>query len=217
MSGFDRNFPADNEYLADFPSKQRQNQEVLIDGQIVNAGSLNGYKQGNKSGNIPISNGTVNSNLNADMLDGKHSTDFAESGHSHNTATTSSAGFMSATQAQKLDSIATNAEVNQNAFSNVVVGSSTIQADNATDTLKMIAGTNIAISADTTNDAVTISVSGTVAKASKDGDGNVITSTYATKNEVNTTVAGYFGNQANKSPVFSSEGHLILPSGIEIW
>jgi hypothetical protein len=37
------------------------------------------YSFGNASGNIPISNGTLNSNLNADLLDGLNSTDFARS------------------------------------------------------------------------------------------------------------------------------------------
>jgi hypothetical protein len=32
---------------------------------------------GNASGNVPVSNGTVNTNLNADMLDGNHATAFA--------------------------------------------------------------------------------------------------------------------------------------------
>jgi hypothetical protein len=32
---------------------------------------------GNASGNVPVSNGTVNTNLNADMVDGHHSSDFA--------------------------------------------------------------------------------------------------------------------------------------------
>ena len=193
MSDFDRNFPADNEYLADFPPKQRENQTALIEGRIVDAGSLNGLKEGNTSGAIPINNGTVNTNLNADMLDGKHSSDFAETGHSHSLASTSSDGYMSKAQVTKLNSIATNAEVNQNAFSNVTVGTTTIQADSPTDTLKLVAGTNIAITPDSTNDSVTIAVSGTVAnatnatnatnadKATKDANGNVIADTYASK------------------------------------
>ena len=56
----------------------------------------------------------------------------------------------------KLDGIATGAEVNQNAFSNVKVGSSTIAADGKTDTLEIAAGDNISLAADTTNDKVTI-------------------------------------------------------------
>lgn len=50
--------------------------------------------------------------------------------------------------------------VNQNAFSNVVVGSTTIAADSATDTLTLVAGTNITLTPDATNDKITISSSG---------------------------------------------------------
>lgn len=50
-----------------------------------------------------------------------------------------------------------NAEVNQNAFSNVIVGSTTIAADSATDTLTLVAGTNITLTPDVTNDKITIS------------------------------------------------------------
>ena len=61
-----------------------------------------------------------------------------------------------------------NAEKNQNAFSNVKVGSTTIAADTATDTLELVAGTNITLTPDATNDKVTINVptaSGTQAGA----------------------------------------------------
>ena len=50
-----------------------------------------------------------------------------------------------------------NAEVNQNAFSNVVVGSTTITADSKTDTLTL-AGSNVTITPDATNDKVTIGI-----------------------------------------------------------
>lgn len=48
-------------------------------------------------------------------------------------------------------------ETNQNAFSNVKVGSSTIAADSETDTLELIASTGVILTPDTTNDTVTIS------------------------------------------------------------
>lgn len=38
----------------------------------LNADKLDGYDAGNASGNVPVSNGTVSTNLNADMVDGKH-------------------------------------------------------------------------------------------------------------------------------------------------
>ena len=56
--------------------------------------------------------------------------------------------------------ISTTAEVNQNAFSNVKVGSTTIQADSKTDTLELVAGTNITLTPDATNDKITIDATG---------------------------------------------------------
>lgn len=75
-------------------------------------------------------------------------------------------GLMSGADKQKLDGIQAGAEVNQNAFANVLVGGTTIAADSKTDTLELVAGTNIALTPDATNDRVTIAVSGTVASAS---------------------------------------------------
>lgn len=55
-----------------------------------------------------------------------------------------------------------NAEKNQNAFSNVKVGSTTIAADTTTDTLTLVAGTNVTITPDANADSVTISATDTV-------------------------------------------------------
>ena len=55
-----------------------------------------------------------------------------------------------------------SAYVNQNAFSNVKVGSTTIVADTATDTLTLVAGSNITLTPDATNDKVTIAAKDTV-------------------------------------------------------
>ena len=55
----------------------------------------------------------------------------------------------------------TNAEVNQNAFSNVKVGSTTVSADSKTDTLELVAGTNVTLTPDATNDKVTIATNDT--------------------------------------------------------
>ncbi|MGN9161209.1 hypothetical protein [Clostridium sulfidigenes] len=56
----------------------------------------------------------------------------------------------------KLNGIAVGAQTNQNAFSNVKVGTTIVAADNATDTLELVAGTNISIIPDATTDKVTI-------------------------------------------------------------
>ncbi len=57
----------------------------------------------------------------------------------------------------KLAGIAPKAEVNQNAFSNVTVGSTTITADSKTDTITLVAGSNVTLTPDATNDKITIS------------------------------------------------------------
>ena len=61
------------------------------------------------------------------------------------------------TEKNKLSGIASGAQVNQNAFSNIKVGTTTIAADTTTDTLTL-AGTNVTITPDATNDKVTIAV-----------------------------------------------------------
>ena len=61
------------------------------------------------------------------------------------------------TDKAKLEGIDTGAQVNQNAFSNVIVGSITIAADDVTDSLTLAAGDNVTISADAANDKVIIS------------------------------------------------------------
>lgn len=162
---YNENFPADDSYLSDFPAGDREQNRALKDDQIVNAGKLQGLTVGNANGQIPINNGTENANLNAALLNGKASSYFATSNHTHTTATQSSNGYMSNADKKKLDGIASGAEVNQNAFANVKVGSNTIQADAKQDTLELAAGANISLVGDANNDKVTIGVTGTVASA----------------------------------------------------
>ena len=57
----------------------------------------------------------------------------------------------------KLDGVASGAEVNQNAFSNIAVsGQTTVAADGKTDTLTLAAGTNITLTTNAATDTVTI-------------------------------------------------------------
>ena len=58
----------------------------------------------------------------------------------------------------KLAGIAAGAEVNQNTFSNVVVGSTTIAANSKTDALTLDAGNNIVLTPDADNGKITISM-----------------------------------------------------------
>ena len=80
-------------------------------------------------------------------------------------ATTSGDGLMTTAQVTKLNGIAAGAEVNQNAFSNVKVGSTTIEADAKTDTLELVAGSNVTLTPDATNDKVTIAATNTTYSA----------------------------------------------------
>ncbi|WP_373845286.1 hypothetical protein [Clostridium sp.] len=73
-------------------------------------------------------------------------------------ATTSQDGLMSAADKTKLNGIATGAQVNQNAFSNIRVGSTTVAADSPTDTIELVAGTNVILTPDATNDKITIAL-----------------------------------------------------------
>lgn len=71
---------------------------------------------------------------------------------------------MTSAEKTKLSGIATGAEVNQNAFSKVTVGSTTVPAGNKTDTLTLAAGNNVTITPDATNKKVTIAAINTDTK-----------------------------------------------------
>lgn len=92
----------------------------------------------------------------------------------------------------KLSGIAAGAQVNQNAFSNVKVGSTTIGADNKTDTLEFVASTGIVLTPDATNDTITIACNAEVPTKTSDltNDSGFITSSdYATENTGGTVKA----------------------------
>lgn len=88
------------------------------------------------------------------------------------------------TEKNKLSGIATGAEVNQNAFSNVVVGSTTISADSKTDSLTIDAGTGISVAGDDTNDKVTITNSGVRSIATGSANGTISVNTNGTSVDV---------------------------------
>jgi len=166
---FDANKPEDQGYLADFPPEMREQLRAIIHDELVNAGLLKGLCPGNAVGNIAVNNGNMNRNLNAEFLEGKSAASFSSTGHTHSTVTPSSNGLMSNTDKAKLDTIHMGAEVNQNAFSNVNVGGSMLQADNKMDTLTITAGKNISLVPDVANDRITIDLSGTVESANVAG------------------------------------------------
>lgn len=72
-------------------------------------------------------------------------------------ATTTANGLMAKEDKTKINGIAAGAEVNQNAFSHVQVGGTTLSADQKVDVLTLEAGSNITLTPDAATDKVTIS------------------------------------------------------------
>lgn len=108
-------------------------------------------------------------------------------------ASTTSSGLMSSGDKTKLNGIATGAEVNQNAFSNVKVGSTTIAAGAKTDTIELV-GSGVTITPDATNKKITIasnatavSVTDTVNTGDTIATITVDSTPYTIKNNVQTT------------------------------
>lgn len=77
-----------------------------------------------------------------------------------------------------------DAEKNQNAFSNVKVGSTTVAADSATDTFEIAAGVGISVAGDATNDKVTITNSGVIAVSTGSANGTISVNTNGTSADV---------------------------------
>ena len=91
-------------------------------------------------------------------------------------ATTSTAGSMSAADKLKLDGIASGAEVNQNAYSNFLVGTTTISANSETDTLTLIAGANITLTPNAGAESITIAATGSTGVSSVTGTAPIVSS-----------------------------------------
>ena len=87
-------------------------------------------------------------------------------------ATQSVHGLMSTADKIKLDGIDASADVNQDAFSSVKVGATTISAASTTDELELVQGANITFTPDAVNKSITIAATDTtysVATTSADG------------------------------------------------
>ena len=92
-----------------------------------------------------------------------------------------------------------NAEVNQNAFSNITVGSTTVAADSKTDTLTL-AGSNVTLTPDVNNDKITIEITKT----------NVTDALGYTPPTTNTT----YGAAGNSLGLVKSGGDVNISSGV---
>lgn len=100
----------------------------------------------------------------------------------------------------KLDGIAAGAEVNQNAFSNISDGTSTIVADSKTDTLTIVGGGATTVAYDTVLDKLTISSVNTTYTV---GDGGLTQKNFTTTlfNKLNGIEAGAQVNNVDFSTV----------------
>lgn len=81
----------------------------------------------------------------------------------------------------KLNGIATGAEVNQNAFSNVVVGETTLAADTQTDTLTITPGANVTLTPNAASDSFTIAATDTTYSPATTSANGLMTSSQVTK------------------------------------
>lgn len=79
--------------------------------------------------------------------------------------------------------------VNQNAFSNIKVGSTTVAADSATDTLEFVAGNNIILTPDATYDKVTIAVNGETVSSSEKSTWNAKETTTGAQSKADAALA----------------------------
>lgn len=141
------NFNNIEEGIAEAKTAARGNETLWT--YIMNKiSSVLGLTASQYGGNASTVNGHT---VNADVPAGAKFTDTT-----YADATTSNHGLMSAADKVKLNGIAAGAEVNQNAFSNVKVGSTNVAADGKSDTLELVAGSNVSLTPDATNDKVTI-------------------------------------------------------------
>lgn len=107
-----------------------------------------------------------------------------------------------------------NAEANQNAFSNVTIGSTTISADTKTDTLTLV-GSNVTLTPDATNDKITFTVADGTTSAKgvvqlTDSTSSTSTTTAATPNSVK---SAYDLANTAKTTADSKVGSVSLASG----
>lgn len=122
----------------------------------------------------------------------------------------------------KISGIAAGAEVNQKAFSKVVVGNTTIAADKKTDTLTIEAGDNITLTPDKTNDKITIGakMDKTALDAKLDKTGGTLTGNltgkYITGTWLQTTAATDLGRSPGKVAVLDESGWVYYRTPAEL-
>lgn len=111
----------------------------------------------------------------------------------------------------KLDGIASGAEVNQNAFGKIIVGTTALEADSKVDTLTVSAGANITLTPNAANDTFTIAAKNTTyAEATTTAAGLL---SAADKTKLDGVATGATANTGTITGV-SANGTLVATSGV---
>ena len=125
---------------------------------------------------------------------------------------TADSGLMTSADKYKLNGIAAGAEVNQNAFSSITIGATTVAADAKTDSFEIAAGSNVTITA--SGDTITIAAADTTYTLEQDStDGHILTFTPSTGSPVEITIPDndttYDAVEASVSGVGGTDGLMI--------
>ena len=129
-------------------------------------------------------------------------------------ASSTAAGLMKASDKSKLDGIASGAEVNQNAYSKVVIAGSSsqsIQAGSKQDTITLNAGSNINISAGSGNNLTISAIDTNTSHAHTAGAGITLTGSGGTSGT--TTIKAKIASEASLGT--SGAANLIWPVGVD--
>lgn len=131
-----------------------------------------------------------------------------------NAASSIAAGLMKASDKSKLDGIASGAEVNQNAYSKVVIAGSssqTIEAGSKQDTITLNAGSNVSITAGSGNSITISSTDTNTSHAHTAGAGITLTGSGGTSGT--TTIKAKMASEESLGT--AGESNLIWPVGVD--
>lgn len=188
----------------------------IASGAEVNQNAFSKVKVGtttvssnNKTDTVELVAGNSNVTLSADASTKKVTITTKDTTYSDASTTTS--GLMSASDKSKLDGIADGAEVNQNAFSNVKVGNTTVSAESKKDTLELVAGSNVTLTPDATNDKITISAKDTTYGVATESANGLMSSTDKAKlNDIDSSLLGVTADDIGKVKDVKVNGTSVL-------
>ena len=123
---------------------------------------LNGIAEGANKYTLPVATSSALGGVKSGTditVDSSGNVSVNDNSHAHTIANVT--GLQTALDGKADSSHTHSSYVNQNAFSNITVGSTTVAADTTTDTLTLVAGSNVTITADATNDKITITAKDT--------------------------------------------------------